>query len=165
VWEQESQDGGLQSQLPNVESPTLPTRNLSAALGDVESQETGLTSARASLNGAARDCATMSRQDHSPVRHAPRRGSLSLADSAGEPGETQAASYGGVEDATPRRKALIKMAKSATLAALEAREEIARFRKVRVWKLRLSILTCSLLRRVEGSARCGGNLRCIRGNF
>jgi hypothetical protein len=129
-----------------------------------------MTSARASLNGAARDCATMSRQDHSPVRHAPRRGSLSLAESDGEPGEAQAASYGDVENATPLRKALIKMAKSATLAALEAREETARFRKVRVWKLpayelRLSILTCSLLRRVEGSARCGGNLRCLRGNF
>jgi hypothetical protein len=58
------------------------------------------------------------------VRHAPRRGSLSW--------ETQAASYGDVEDATPRRKELIKMAKSATQAALEAREETVRSRKVHV---------------------------------
>jgi hypothetical protein len=93
-----------------------------------------------------------------------------LAESDGEQGESQAASYGDVEDATPRREALIKMAKSATLAALEAREETARFRKVRAWRLqacelRLSILSCRLIRRDEGSARSGGNLRCIRGNF
>jgi hypothetical protein len=52
------------------------------------------------------------------------------------------------------------MAKSATQAGLEAREENASFRKVRVWRLpayelRLIFLTCILLRLVEGSARCG----------
>jgi hypothetical protein len=89
--EHESQDGRLQAQLPNAEIPTLPARNLSAALGDVESQAAGLTSACISLNGAARDGVTMSRQDYSPVRYAPRRGSISLAERDGEPGETKAA--------------------------------------------------------------------------
>jgi hypothetical protein len=48
--------------------------------------------------------ATMSREDDSLVRHAPRSGSLTLAESDYEPGETQAALYGEFEDATPRRK-------------------------------------------------------------
>jgi hypothetical protein len=109
VWEYESQDGGIQAQLPNPQSPTLPARDLSSAFGDVENQAAGLTSTRANLNVAARDGAIMSRQDYSPSRHAPRRGSLSLAESDGEPGETQAASYGDVEDTTPRRTTLIKM--------------------------------------------------------
>jgi hypothetical protein len=64
VWEHESQDGGLESQIPNAESPTRPARNLKAALRDVESQVAGLTSARANLNDAVRDGASMSQQDY-----------------------------------------------------------------------------------------------------
>jgi hypothetical protein len=65
VWEHERQDDGLEAQLPNAESPTLPVRNLKAALRDVESQVAGLTSARANLNDAVRDGASMSQQDYS----------------------------------------------------------------------------------------------------
>jgi hypothetical protein len=154
--EHESQDGGLEAQPPSAESPTLPARNLSAALGEVASQAAGLTSASASLNGAAHSGATTSRQDYSPERHAPRRGGPSLAESGGEPLETQAASDCDLQVTTPRRKALVNMVKAANVAVLEAREETARLRKVRAWRLpsclvRLSILTSSLLRRGEGS--------------
>jgi hypothetical protein len=90
------------------------------------------------------------------VRHAPRRGGPSLAESGGVPLETQAASDYDLQVTTLRRKALVDMVKAANVAVLEAREETARLRKVRVWWLpsclvRLSILTSSLLRRGEGS--------------